>query len=450
MVQQTLRDAVPARRALLLLLTASCLLTLAASSADLNNRLRGKEVRRERKTQCTVCHPQDILPMQKWSWNGDPEPLRAAKGAVVRLSIGDADFLHIGHARVALLSDYVARCCNGTLLVRFESVDGDIPSDRLFAIFHDLAVLGVEVHRTSRATDHRRQLLAACERAIWEGRAYVDESCAPTRNVGTGSSRARRKSVSENLAMWKEMQAGSDKFCVRALLNISSPNPLLQDPVLFYSSAQGQDEDTQQDPLVICRASRAFSVPVLDHTEGVSFVLVSSQPAGRAQQYRAICEVIGRRPPPQILMIDRMAQFGGMPLDSSLLRCLTSCRLTDGRDDTRLPTVGGLLRLGLRIEVLRSFLLLGSGMLADTASPSSDDGRRGEERGSSSPPAHPHQIPGEPAFIHSAVCDKHGGQSLRRARWQADTDPLSARDGSDPSSGQCEGQDSLMWVSVDA
>jgi hypothetical protein len=327
----------------------------------------------------TVAGDENMAGVERWVHQPIREALRAAQGAVVRLSLGDASFLHVGHARVALLADYVARSCNGSLLVRFESGDADMPADGDSAALNDLATLGVRVDQTSCATDHVHLMLSACEQAIRDGWAYVDACTVQELSVQKlGACAHRQSAVSENLARWAEMLAGSVEFCVRARLDRCSPNPLLRDPVLFFCSTEG--EDTK----VCCRPTRAFSVPLLDHAHNVSFVLLSSRPAGRAAQYKAISELIGRqsaRRPPQIRRVDRMLEFEGVPLKGTFLRHLASSRLVQGYDDTRLPTVGGLLRQGLAVEALRVFALLNSGVREDAVDAASEKAVQGMQGG---------------------------------------------------------------------
>ena len=284
--------------------------------------------------------------------------LSPADRPITRLSIGDADFLHLGHARAALLSDYVARSCDGSLLVRFEEANRHISCEEERALLCDLELLDVQVDQISHARDHDEMLQAACEQALREGRAYVDEMRA-AQIPGTCEQRTESalRSSADNLARWAEMQAGSDKYCVRARLNMSSPNPLIRDPILFYcSSTPAQSKDSRLRP------ASAFSVPILDHAQGVKFLLLSLHPAGRAEQYSAMCEVAGIDHTPEICLVDRMLTLSGAPLDARLLRRVISGGLAQGCDDSRIPTVRGLLRQGMVVKSLRVIALLSSGL----------------------------------------------------------------------------------------
>jgi hypothetical protein len=283
--------------------------------------------------------------------------LSAARLPAVRLSIAAPPCLHLGHARAALLNDYIARNFNGSLLVRFEDPLGGLPGDQE-AVLRELALIGVRVDQTSRASDHLHILAAACERAIREGRAYVDEGEA-------GDSRktepaARSSTVSDNLARWAEMIAGRARYCVRARLDTDSPNLLMRDPILFYCPASSPQRTEDKSPC--CCPSIAFSVPVLDHAEGITCVLLSSHPAGRAEQYTAMCEIAGIRSTPDLLLAGRLTHLSETPLSARFLCNAISAGLATGYDDARLPTVRGLMRQGLAPKALHAFSLFTSGL----------------------------------------------------------------------------------------
>ena len=291
-----------------------------------------------------------------WQRRGLPPP-------TLRLSLGGADFLHLGHARAALLNDYIAKSCNGSLVVRFEDMDCSVLPEAEDAVLQELALLGIKVDRTARASDNADVLMAACERSIREGRAYVDELRRDTVmgcNPLLPESACRGSSTSENLARWSEMVAGSGAYCVRARLNLSSSLPILHDPVLFYSTSSSPSSAGETQ--LHCQPSATFSVPVLDHALGVSFVLLSSHPRGRDEQYRAMCAIAGIPPPPELRLVDHVSCLSDAPLNTLMLQRLMLGGGVKGCHDLSLPTVRGLLHQGLQPAALRVFALLSSGL----------------------------------------------------------------------------------------
>ena len=275
-----------------------------------------------------------------------------------RLSIADTRCLHLGHARAALLNDYIARSCNGSLLVRFEDAQGGLPGGgEEDAVLRELALTGVRVDQTSRASECLHVLVAACERAIREGRAYVEEDEAGGSQKKDLASRSR--SVADNLARWTDMIAGRARYCVRARLDTGSPNRLMRDPILFYCPASSPQRAEDQSP---CCPSVAFSSPVLDHAQGITCVLLPSHPAGCAEQYAAMCEVAGFDCPPDLLLVDRLTHLSETPLSTRFLCRAIWAGLATDYDDPRLPTVRGLLRQGLTPKALRVFSLRTSGL----------------------------------------------------------------------------------------
>ena len=288
----------------------------------------------------------------------------AQNGLVARLSIPNVPFLHLGHARAALLNDYFARSYNGTLLVRFEDTLGDHGPRDDDAVLQDLALLEVKVDRTEHASDHGEVLMAACELAIREGRAYVTETCVGPFNythIDVINSAHRNSSIVENLARWAEMVAGSDRYCVRARLEWNSQNHLLRDPVIFCSTPSSWPQGSRP----ICCPTPAFSVPVLDHAHGVTYVILASSPSGRAEQYTAICKVAGIQDTPRFCLVDKLTQLGHTPLNTHYLQGVISDGPSapfEGTFDPRLPTLRGLMRQGVRVCALRVFTLFTSGI----------------------------------------------------------------------------------------
>jgi glutamyl-tRNA synthetase len=124
-------------------------------------------------------------------------------------------YLHIGHAKAALLNQYFAQNYNGKLIVRFDDTNPSKEKDEFEeAIIRDLATLGVKGDQVTHSSDHFDALLLMGEKLIKQGDVYIDDTpmlqMREERMVGT-ESKCRSHSVEENLALWKEMVAGSER-----------------------------------------------------------------------------------------------------------------------------------------------------------------------------------------------------------------------------------------------
>lgn len=100
-------------------------------------------------------------------------------------------------------------------------------------------MLGIQWDKFSRTSDHFELLLNLCERMIREGKAYADdtdpEEMKKEREAKT-ESKNRANSVEKNLAMWNEMKRGTEagqKCCIRAKIDMNSPNGTLRDPTMY-------------------------------------------------------------------------------------------------------------------------------------------------------------------------------------------------------------------------
>lgn len=100
-------------------------------------------------------------------------------------------------------------------------------------------MLGIQWDRFSRTSDHFDTLLGLCERMIKEGKAYADdtepEEMKKEREAKI-ESKNRGNSIEKNLELWEEMKKGTErgqKCCIRAKIDMNSPNGTLRDPTMY-------------------------------------------------------------------------------------------------------------------------------------------------------------------------------------------------------------------------
>jgi bifunctional glutamyl/prolyl-tRNA synthetase len=106
-------------------------------------------------------------------------------------------------------------------------------------IEEDVKMLGIQWDKFSRTSDHFDTLLGLCERMIKEGKAYADdtepEEMKKEREAKI-ESKNRGNSIEKNLEMWEEMKKGTErgqKCCIRAKIDMNSPNGTLRDPTMY-------------------------------------------------------------------------------------------------------------------------------------------------------------------------------------------------------------------------
>lgn len=163
------------------------------------------------------------------------------KGVVTRFPPEPSGYLHIGHAKAALLNDYFAHeLYDGTLLLRFDDTNPSKEKQEFQdAIIEDLALMGIKPDKVSHTSDWFQFLHDECIRMIKEGHAYADdtpqEKLKKERWDGIASER-RESSIEYSLNIFEEMKKGTEigmKNTIRAKMSVDNPNKAMRDPGSF-------------------------------------------------------------------------------------------------------------------------------------------------------------------------------------------------------------------------
>jgi glutamyl-tRNA synthetase len=270
-------------------------------------------------------------------------------------------YLHIGHAKAALLSDYFAhQAYKGQLRLRLDDTNPSKEKQEYQdAIIEDLALMGIKPDALSYTSDYFDYLYEMCIRLIKEGHAYADDTDQETmrdqRWNGVASAR-RDRSVEENLRIFEEMKQGSEEgvqHCIRAKLSVDNPNKAMRDPVIYRCNIETPHHRTgtkwKMYPMY------DFACPVVDSPEGVTHALRSTEYTDRNPQYQWFLDTLKLR---QVYMWD----FARMNFIRTFLSKRKLAKLVDtgkvwGWDDPRMPTIRGVRRRGMTIPALRDFIL---------------------------------------------------------------------------------------------
>lgn len=96
---------------------------------------------------------------------------------MVRFPPEASGYLHIGHAKAALLNQYYAELYNGHLVMRFDDTN---PAKETVefeeAILHDLELLKIKPDRFTHTSDYFEKLEQYCTTLIKNGKAFVDDT----------------------------------------------------------------------------------------------------------------------------------------------------------------------------------------------------------------------------------------------------------------------------------
>jgi glutamyl-tRNA synthetase len=110
-----------------------------------------------------------------------PLPGAFKGGVVTRFPPEPSGYLHIGHAKAALLNDYFARAYEGKLILRFDDTN---PSKEKMefeqSIKEDLAMLNIKPDVINHTSNHFAKLYEYALVLIKKGLAYVDDTDVDT------------------------------------------------------------------------------------------------------------------------------------------------------------------------------------------------------------------------------------------------------------------------------
>ncbi|KAK7086374.1 hypothetical protein SK128_012176 [Halocaridina rubra] len=278
---------------------------------------------------------------------------------VVRFPPEASGYLHIGHAKAALLNQYYQQNFKGKLVMRFDDTNPEKEkADYEKVILEDLELLEIKPDIFTHTSDHFDRMLEMCTNLIKQGLAYCDDTDAETMK----KEREERKegknfnnSVEKNLAMWAEMQKGTpygQSCCVRAKIDMKSDNGCMRDPTIYRCKDEPHVKTGTKYKVY---PTYDFACPIVDSVEGVTHALRTTEYHDRDDQYFWFIEKLGLRNL-HIYEYSRL-NMNNTVLSKRKLTWFVDEGLVDSWDDPRFPTVRGIIRKGMTVEGLKDFIV---------------------------------------------------------------------------------------------
>ena len=274
-------------------------------------------------------------------------------------------YLHIGHVKAIALNFNLGKKYNAPVNLRFDDTNPAKESvEYVNAIKNDIQWLGYEWAEERYASDYFDQLFAWAKELISKGLAYVDpqdseemaaQKGTPTRE-GTNSP-FRDTSPEQNLVLFNEMQAGKHaegSMALRAKIDMSSPNMLLRDPVIYRIL----NKDHHRTGSTWCiYPMYDWTHGESDYIEGISHSLCTLE----FKPHRALYEWFLSNLSPLEHHYPKQREFARLNLSYTVtskrkLAVLIKNKTVSGWDDPRMPTISGLRRRGYTPEALRNFV----------------------------------------------------------------------------------------------
>jgi glutaminyl-tRNA synthetase len=270
-------------------------------------------------------------------------------------------YLHIGHAKAICLNFGLTQKYGGYTNLRFDDTNPVTEkTEYVNSQQEDIKWLGFTWKNELYASDYFDQLYAFALKLIAKGLAYVDHSTAEEIAEQKGTPTApgkpsayRNRSIAENLDLFARMKNGEfgDGVCIlRAKIDLSSPNMLMRDPIIYrikhahhhrtgnawciypmYDFAHGQSDSIEQITHSIC------TLEYVSHRELYDWFIDELE-----------------------IFPSKQYEFARLNLTYTVmskrkLMQLVNENLVSGWDDPRMPTISGLRRRGYSPESIKEF-----------------------------------------------------------------------------------------------
>lgn len=278
---------------------------------------------------------------------------------VVRFPPEASGYLHIGHAKAALLNQYYQQAFNGTLIMRFDDTNPDKENLHFEqVILEDLKMLQIFPNLFTHTSQYFDLMLDYCVELIKAGKAYADDT-DPEKMKQEREQRVesinRSNTIEKNLKMWEEMKKGSpigQKCCIRAKIDMKSPNGCLRDPTIYRCKNEPHPRTGTKYKVY---PTYDFACPIVDAIENVTHTLRTMEYHDRDEQFYWFIDALKLRKP-YIWEYSRLNMTNTV-LSKRKLTWFVEQGYVDGWDDPRMPTVRGILRRGMTVEGLKQFII---------------------------------------------------------------------------------------------
>ncbi|MDB2702414.1 glutamine--tRNA ligase/YqeY domain fusion protein [Flavobacteriaceae bacterium] len=274
-------------------------------------------------------------------------------------------FLHVGHLKAIALNFNLGQRYKAPVNLRFDDTNPVKESQEFVdAIKENIEWLGFRWDKECYASDYFQQLFDWALYLIKEGKAYVDSQDSETMaqqkgtptQAGTNSP-FRDRPTEENLQLFNEMKEGKHEegtHVLRAKIDMTSPNMLLRDPVMYrilFKHHQRTGDKWCIYPMYDWTHGES------DYIEQVSHSLCTLE----FKPHRDLYEWFLEQLPPSDALRPYQREFARLNLSYTVtskrkLAQLVEEKHVDGWDDPRMPTISGMRRRGYPPKALINFV----------------------------------------------------------------------------------------------
>ena len=278
-------------------------------------------------------------------------------------------YLHIGHTKAIGISFGLGLKYNAPVNLRFDDTNpAKEEQEYVDAIKNDISWLGYSWANECYSSDYFQQLFDWAILMIKDGKAYVDSQSSEDMRAQKGTptevgsnSPFRNRSMDENLKLFQGMKDGKFKegeHTLRAKIDMSSPNMLLRDPLMYrvmFKTHHRTGNDWCIYPMYDWTHGES------DYIEQISHSLCSLEFKPHRELYDWIKDNVHDYSKAEYPFVPKQREFSRLNLSYTImskrkLLTLVENGIVSGWDDPRMPTISGLRRRGYTPESIKNFI----------------------------------------------------------------------------------------------
>jgi glutamyl-tRNA synthetase len=310
-------------------------------------------------TELTSLAPE-LLQREKKERDFSLPPLPfAEKGKVVtRFPPEPNGYLHIGHAKAAIIDYEYARMYDGKFILRFDDTNPENAHSEFYdAQKEDLRWLEVKWDTEYHTSDHLETHYKLAEQLITQRDAYLCRCTSEMIKEGRFNAKTcvcrEERTGPGALDLWRDMLASPEvNGILRLRGEMDSENTAMRDPTLFRVI---EAEHPLTGNKYHMWPTYDFAGAVEDSISGVTHPFRTKEYELRDPVYFRILSLLNLRAP-HLMEFSRLS-IDGMPVSKRKIKPLIEQGLVTGFDDVRLPTLRGLKRRGIVPEAIKQFVL---------------------------------------------------------------------------------------------
>ena len=278
-------------------------------------------------------------------------------------------YLHIGHTKAIGINFGLGNKYGAPVNLRFDDTN-PTNEDQTYvdAIKKDINWLGYHWDKECYSSDYFGQLYDWALLMISKNKAYVDSQSSalmaeqkgtPTQ-VGQNSP-FRKRSIEENIMLFKEMRAGkfeAGAHVLRAKIDMQHPNMLMRDPIMYriiHTHHQRTGSDWCIYPMYDWTHGES------DYIEQISHSLCSLEFKPHRELYNWFKRSVYPHSKQSHPLQPKQREFARLNLSYTIMSKRKLLKLVEagavsGWDDPRMPTISGLRRRGYTPNAIKKFV----------------------------------------------------------------------------------------------